>query len=149
MGTVTQRGSALLETTIAVGILAVVAGAALGAGSFAAGSGARMAIRGALQDAAESELRIALDALKYDGTSLAPRTVATTVPLPGASPLPVALSLQTAPQADGSVYVTITAAARTDASQRVTLEATLDRRAPLPGTQLRAPGLVPAPTGAP
>lgn len=141
-------GTTLLETTVAVGIVAVITGAALSAGSMAAGAAGRSAVRGALQDAAATELRVAFDALKYQGATLTPRAIATTVPLAGGSPLPVVLSLQTQ-SAGGATTVTITAASTLDSTQRVALSATLEQRAPLPGTQIVAPGLVPAPTGAP
>jgi hypothetical protein len=114
----------------------------------AAGAAGRVAVRGALQDAADDELRVGLDALKYQSATPSPRTIATSVPMPAGTPLPVQLSLQTAALSGSATSVTITATSLQD-STRVTVFATLDQRAPLPGTQLHVPGLVPAPTGAP
>lgn len=139
----------LFETTIAIGILATVAGTTLGVSAMAAHAAANAAMRSVMQDAAEREMRVALDVLKYQGGALAPVAIATTLPLAGASPLPVRLSLSASTAPSGATSVTIAVAARDDSTQRVTLGATLDRRAPLPGAVLHAPGLAPAPTGAP
>jgi hypothetical protein len=139
----------LFETTIAIGILATVAGTTLGISAMAAHAAANAAMRGVMQDAAEREMRIALDVLKYQGGALAPVTIATSLPLAGASPMPVRISLSASTAPSGATSVTIAVAATNDSTQRVTLAATLDRRAPLPGSLLQAPGLVPAPTGAP
>ena len=139
----------LFETTIALGILAAVAGTTLGVSAMAAHAAANATVRSVMQDAAEREMRVALDVLKYQGGSLAPATIATTLPLASASPLPVRLSVNSTAAGGGGTSVTIGVVAANDPTQRVTLTGTLDRRAPLPGTTLHAPGLVPAPTGAP
>lgn len=139
----------LFETTIAIGILATIAGATLGVSAMATHAAANAAVRSVMQDAAEREMRLALDVLKYQGGALAPVTLATALPLAGASPLPVRLSLSTSTTPGGATTVTVGLVATDDSAQRVTIDATLDRRAPLPGTVLHAPGLVPAPTGAP
>lgn len=139
----------LLETVVALGILATVAGVTLQAGAMATHAAANAALRAVLQDAAERELRVALDVVKYQGGSLAPATIATALPLQAAPPLPVRLSLAATAQSNGAIVVTVSAAPIDDPSQRVSANATLDRRAPLPGAVVRAPGLAPAPTGAP
>lgn len=139
----------LFETTIAIGILATVAGTTLAVSAMAAHAWANAAMRSVMQDAAEREMRVSLDVLKYQGGALAPVTIATTLPLGSASPLPVRLSLSASTAPSGATSVTISVAAMDDSTQRVTLGAELDRRAPLPGAVLHAPGLVPAPTGAP
>jgi hypothetical protein len=139
----------LFETTIAIGILATVAGATLGASAMAAHAAANAAMRGVMQDAAGREMRVALDVLKYQGGSLVPVTIATALPIASASPLPVQLSISSSAAAGGATAVTIGVVATYDSAQRVTVTGTLDRRAPLPGTILSAPGLAPAPTGAP
>lgn len=139
----------LFETTIAIGILATVAGATLGAGAMATHAAASAAVRSVMQDAAEREMRVALDVLKYQGGTLAPVTIATSLPLASASPLPVRLSVSSSATAGGPTSVTIGIVAADDPQQRMTLNGTLDRRAPLPGTVLHAPELMPAPTGAP
>jgi len=148
MGT-SAKVATLLETTIAVGILATVAGGTLGVSAMATRAAAGAAERAALQSAAEREMRVALDVLKYQGGALAPAAVSTSLPLAGASPLPVQMSVQSAVRADGTTSVTIGVVSTSDSTERTILYGTLDRRAPLPGTVLRAPGLVPAPTGAP
>lgn len=139
----------LFETTIALGILATVAGATLGVSAMATHAAANAAIRSVMQDAAEREMRVALDVLKYQDGTLVPVNVATSLPLANASPLPVRLSVTSASTSDGATAVTIGVVASDDPAQQVTVTGTLDRRAPLPGTTLRSPGLVPAPTGAP
>lgn len=148
MGTAHCVGT-LFETTIALGILATIAGATLGVSGMAAHASADAAARIVLQDAAEREMHIALDVLKYRGGALAPVSIATALPLASSSPLPVQMSLSSSVTASGATAVTISVTETNDSTQRVIVEGTLDRRAPLPGTTLRAPGLVPAPTGAP
>jgi Tfp pilus assembly protein PilE len=144
-----QRGSTLAETAVAVAIVAIVAGTTLGASLTAIHGAARGSVADALQEAAARELRIALNVLKYGDATLAPASIATTLPLPAGSPLPAQLSVSTATHTDGTLLVTITAAAADGSGKHASLSAELDRRAVLPGTQILAPGLAPAPTGAP
>jgi len=139
----------LFETTIAIGILATVACATLGVSAMATHAAASAAMRSVMQDAAEREMRVALDVLKYQGGTLAPVTIATSLPVGTASPLPVRLSVSASVAPGGATSVTVGVVASDDATQRVTLSGTLDRRAPLPGTILHAQGLAAAPTGAP
>jgi type II secretory pathway pseudopilin PulG len=139
----------LFETTIAIGIIATIAGATLGVSTMATHAAANAAMRSVMQDAAEREMRVALDVLKYQGGTPAPITIATSLPLANASPLPVQMSVNSEGLTGGATSVTIGVASSDDPTQRVTVAAALDRRAPLPGTILRAPDLVPAPTGAP
>ncbi|MEO6836387.1 MAG: hypothetical protein ABI231_10845 [Candidatus Tumulicola sp.] len=144
-----QRGSSLIETAIAIAIASLVAGAALGAAIAATHAAGSDPTRDALQSAAQREMLVALDVLKYQGASIVPVTVATTLPMPAGSPLPAELSIATSALPHGAIRVAITAVNLARAGGRATLTATLSDRAPLPGTVLRAPGLVPAPTGAP
>ena len=139
----------LIETTIAVAIVAMAAGAALDTSILGARAAGAHAVRGVLQDAVQREMQIARDVLKYRDGAIAPVSIATTEPMPSGSPLPVRLSLQTT-TADGSaLVVTIAATAIDDPAQSVTLDAVLADRVPLPGSQVRAATLAPAPTGAP
>ncbi|MBV8490388.1 MAG: hypothetical protein JO199_07665 [Candidatus Eremiobacteraeota bacterium] len=132
-----------------MGIVAIVAGAAL--------DGALTAIRGAagdpastaLQQAVARELRIALDVLKYDDATIAPASIATTVPMSVGTPFPAQLSIAVAGRAGGALRVTVDAAALDGSKRRASLSATLDNRSVLPGSQVVAPQLAPAPTGAP
>jgi type II secretory pathway pseudopilin PulG len=139
----------LFETTIAIGILATVAGATLGVSAMASHAAANAAMRGVMQDAAEGEMRVALDVLKYQGGALAPASIATTLPLASASPLPVRISVSSSVAPDGATSITVGVVAIGDPTQQIALTGTLDRRAPLPGSILHAPGLAAAPTGAP
>ncbi len=143
-----QRGTTLAETAVTVGIVAIVAGAVLH-GALVAARGAGDARTAALRQAAARELSIALDLLKYDDATLAPASVATSVPMAAGSPLPAQLSISAAAQTDGALLVTVEAAASDGSGKRASLAAILARRSVLPGTQVRAPGLAPAPTGAP
>jgi len=106
-------------------------------------------VRAALQDAAEREMAIAVDVLKYQGSAIVPATVATTLPMPAGSPLPAVLSIQTATSAGGAVSVSIRAASTGSPAASATVNAVLTQQAPLPGSRVLEPGLVPAPTGAP
>ena len=106
-------------------------------------------MRDALQSAAAREARVALDVLKYDGAAIAPRTIATALPLPVGTPLPAELSITVVPRAFGGTDVTVTATSSADAAERARITESLDARSPLPGATAKAPGLAPAPTGAP
>jgi hypothetical protein len=139
----------LLEAVFAVAIVAVVSGATLQAAVGAVRSAAGDPIRDALQARAADESHLALDVLKYDGSAIAPRAVATTIPLPTGTPLPVRMAISSAAQTGGGAIVTISVTDAGEPSESVTVTARLDARAPLPGSQQSAPGLVAAPTGAP
>ncbi len=143
-----QRGSALVETAIAVAISGLVAGAVLDATIFATRSAGMRPVREALEDEVRREMAVALDVLKYRGGTIAPAAVATTLPMPAGSPLAARVSITVSPDPSGAVSVTVTAEAG-DPAQHATLRATAGAQAPLPGTVVTAPGLVPAPTGAP
>ena len=106
-------------------------------------------IRDALQDVVQREMRTALDVLKYRDAAISPASIATTVPMPTGSPLPLQLSIHAASNPDGTYAVTIDARASDGSGEAAKLTSTIGDRAPLPGEQIRAPGLVPAPTGAP
>ena len=149
MGKQSERGTSLIETIVAVAIVAIVAGAFLSAETIAARFAGARAIADVLQDASQRELRIALDVLKYRGSNIVPASVATSLPMPTGSPLPVQLSVSSALLTGGAISVTITAAAADGSGRTASTNATLVQRAPLPGTRLRAPLLAPAPTGAP
>jgi hypothetical protein len=139
----------LLEATVAAAIVATVAGATLGAAANAAHAAAGDPVRDALQAVATREMRVALDVLKYRGATIAPRVAATGVPLATGTPLPAHLSIAVSPAPNGATIVTVTATADADAQESASLTESLDARAPLPGSQAVAPGLAPAPTGAP
>jgi hypothetical protein len=144
-----ELGSSLLETAVSLALVAVLAGTALSAVLGARHAAADDPIRDALQSAVRREMPIALDVLKYRGTSIAPASIATTLPMPGESPLPVQLSIGASRIGDGPLRVTITAASSGDDRRSTSLTTLIGDRAPPPGSTQRAPGLVPAPTGAP
>jgi hypothetical protein len=85
--------------------------------------------------------------LKYDGSMLAPTAIATSVPIPHASPLPVSVELSVASR-DGAAVVTIVAR---DAGglHHAQAQSTILARAPQPGRTFAPAILVPEPTGAP
>ncbi|MGB8519492.1 MAG: hypothetical protein WCD38_04955 [Candidatus Tumulicola sp.] len=143
-----QRGSALVETAIAVAIAGLVAGAVLDATVLATRSAGMRPIRDALENEVRRELPVALDVLKYQGGTIVPAAIATTLPMPAGSPLAARVSITVSPDPSGAISVTVTARAGNPA-QHATLSSTVGAQAPLPGTVITAPGLVPAPTGAP
>jgi type II secretory pathway pseudopilin PulG len=144
-----QRGSALIETVVAIAIVSVAGGAILSAIVFATHTSKVSPTRSALESALRREMPLAVDVLKYQGGAIEPATVATTVPMPTGSPLTVRMSIAVSPAPEGSLRIAITASATNGAPDRVELSATLASRAPAPGAMLAAPGLAPAPTGAP
>ena len=142
-----QRASTLAEAAVTVAIVAIVSAAILGGMTMATHAAGANTVRDALQDAAERETRVAQDVLKYQGATLAPVTIATSIPMPTGSPLPAQLAFAKS-VAGGVTTITITAtAAQTGEQTAVTTQ--LRGQAPVPGTQVQAPGLAPAPTGAP
>ncbi len=140
-----QSGATLLETVVATGIAALAIGAALGVAAPAVRRLAPDARSAALGALVRRELAIARDVLKYDGSTLAPNAIATTLPVPNAIPLAVALRLDLRAVA-GATLVTVTASAgELTESQSATIAA----RATQPGSTIVPDALVPAPTGAP
>ncbi len=131
-----------------MGILASVLGALLSLGAIAIRHFGPDPYQDAMDRATAQEARIAADLLKYEGTSLAPASLATTVPLPSASPLPVQMVLDVRSQPDGSTAITVSATSSSPVrAARASL--LLAHRAPAPGSSVVAPATVAAPTGAP
>jgi hypothetical protein len=108
--------------------------------------GAGSPVRDALDAALRREMPLALDVLKYRGSSIPPAAIATSLPMPFGSPLPARLSIRTRELGGDAIRVLIEASAL---GARRSLNATLGARAPLPGAVVHAAALVPAPTGAP
>lgn len=143
-------GFTALETIVAAGLIALAlatVGAAVVRESVSFSSAATA---DALAAAAREEVRIAADAVKYDGSTLSPTSVATTLPMPVGSPLPAELSLSAQALAAGGISVRVRAVADIAAAPLVR-DASLivERRVPLPGSTVIAPTLVAAPFGAP
>jgi len=128
--------------------VSVVAGAALDATILATRAAGMRPVRDALENEVRREMPVAIDLLKYQGGTIAPATVATTLPMPGGTPLPASVSIAVSPDPSGSFRLTLTAEAG-DPTQRARLTATLGAQALVPGTIVTAPALAPAPTGAP
>lgn len=139
----------LAETAVCAGILALIAGAVLGAAAGAMHARTSQSVRDALAAAVRNELRTAIDVLKYDDAAIGPATIATSVPMPAGSPLPATLAISAQTRRGGGIAVTISASARDGSGETVTLGATVESRAPLPGERVLYPVTVPAPTGAP
>ena len=131
-----------------MGILASVLGALLNLALVAIRHFGPDPYQETMDRAAAREARIAADLLKYGGTTLAPASLATTVPLPSASPLPVQMVLDVRSQSDGSTAITV----RTTSSfpvRSASASLVVAHRAPPPGANVIAPMTVAAPTGAP
>jgi len=144
-----QRGNTLAEAAVAVAILAIVCTAAGGAMLTASHAASGSPATAALQQTVARELAIAVDVLKYDDATVPPASIATSAPMPAGTPLPIQLSIGTASRPDGTLQITIAAEALDGSNARARLEAVVGHRAVLPGAQVVAPQLAPAPTGAP
>jgi len=133
-----ERGESLIETVVSVAIIALFVGA-IAAGTIAAAH--RFGpdpVASALEETLASEMRIAVDLLKYQGASVPPASIATTIPLPSGSPLPAQLSLATTTANDGSVTIVLTATSTNDPAESATLTQTIAAPAPLPGARIPA-----------
>lgn len=91
----------------------------------------------ALRNLAASETRVALDVLKYEGGSVPPAVIATTVPVSGASPIAVHLSIVTTANPDGSRTIAVSASDdATSTSETVSVRSAVP--APLPSATIDA-----------
>jgi Tfp pilus assembly protein PilV len=133
-----ERGDSLVEVVIAVAIVAIAVGALGGTLIAAERRFGPDPIESALEATVTREMRIAVDVMKYQGASLPSTSLATTVPLPSGSPLPVVLSVTSATAADGSVTIVLSADDSDDASKSATLSQTIAAPAPLPGARVPA-----------
>jgi hypothetical protein len=132
MGRAIVSTMTLAEAAAATAIVALATGAILAA-ALPAVRGMRADARDvALSGLVNGEVRAARDILKYDGSSLVPTTVATTLPLSGASPVPITFTAST-----------------TDGAHTAQAQAVIAARAPQPGRRFAPAGLVAQPTGAP
>jgi len=146
----------LLETAVAAAILAIAVTAALYAvaafGKFTAqqGSPARMAALAAAQQA----LRIAQNAWKYGAPGAAP-SGAQSITLPLSTNTTAPATLTTTLSASGaSAQLTVTVHYTPEPGRAgdpgvVSVSGEVAEKAPLPGSQVQRPGLVPMPSGAP
>jgi Tfp pilus assembly protein PilV len=133
-----ERGESLVEVVVAVAIVALFAGA-LGAATIAAVH--RFGpdpIQSALEASVTREMRIAVDVMKYQGGTLPSGSLATTLPLPSGSPLPVSYSISTT-TANGAVNIVLSATDSNDSTKSATLSQTIVAPAPLPGARVSAP----------
>jgi prepilin-type N-terminal cleavage/methylation domain-containing protein len=133
-----ERGDSLVEVVVAVAIIAIAVGALGGTLIAAEHRFGPDPIESALEETTTREMRIAVDVMKYQGASLPSTSLATTIPLPSGSPLPVVLSVTTATAADGSVTIVLSADDSNDANKSATLSQTIAAPAPLPGARLPA-----------
>jgi hypothetical protein len=132
-----ERGEGLVEAIVATAIAAAVLSALLGALVAVTHRFGDQPVQQALDAAVAREMRVAVDVLKYGGATIAPATIATSVPMPGASPLPVQMSIATS-AAGGATTVTITASAQSHPPRTASLSTTIARPAPLPNSSIDA-----------
>jgi prepilin-type N-terminal cleavage/methylation domain-containing protein len=133
-----ERGESLIEVVVAVAIVAIVAGT-LGAATIAAVH--RFGpdpIQSALEASVTREMRIAVDVMKYQGGTLPSGSLATTMPLPSGSPIPVSYTISTS-SVNGSVQIVLTATDSGDSTKTATFSQTIAAPAPPPGSRLSAP----------
>jgi Tfp pilus assembly protein PilV len=135
-----ERGESLIEVVVAAAIVAISLGALLGASLAAAHRFGPDPVQTALQRGLQQEMRIAADLLKYQGGTIAPAAVATAIPMPSGSPLPVHLSIATVPLAGGGTAVTLDATSDADPNESFRLQSTIAAPAPLPGSSVTSPG---------
>jgi hypothetical protein len=134
-----ERGESLIEVVLSVAIVAIATGA-LGATTIAAiHRFGPDPIQSALEESVTREMRIAVDVMKYHGATIPTTTIATTVPLPSASPLPVSYTVTSQTDgSSGSVTIVLTATDSNDGTKSATLSQTIAAPAPLPGARVPA-----------
>ena len=145
-----QRGFALIEAVVVIGIVAACAGALLLALANAAKSGARAAGPNhvaALRLAAQT-LRVAANAWKYGSLGDAPSGTEVTS-------VPVSLQIVSSVSQTGasSAVMTVTVSYTPDPGRAepgsITMSGTLRAKAPLPGARVEQDGLISDPAGSP
>lgn len=150
-----QTGLTLVETAVAAAIVAVAAGAALyGVAAFAKYAAQQDGpARSAALVVAQQALRVAQDAWKYGSPGSAPSgTQSIALPASAATTAPATLRTtisSTGSSAQLTVTVTYTPQPGRNDPGVVSVSASVVEKAPLPGSQVYRPGLIPMPSGAP
>lgn len=150
-----QSGITLIETALAAAIIVVAVGGAL----FAIASfGKHLREQGGPEHvaaliAAQQTLRIAQDAWKYGSPGSAPAgSQSVSLPLNKATAQPATITTTIVPNG-ASAQITVTVQYTPEPGRHdsgiVTVRGQLVAKAPLPGSQIDRPGLVPLPSGAP
>ncbi|HET9095491.1 MAG TPA: hypothetical protein VFN37_02420 [Candidatus Baltobacteraceae bacterium] len=150
-----QSGITLVETAVAAGIVAVALGGTLFAlaqfGRYVRQQGGPA--RTAALVAAEQTLRVAQNAWKYGSPGTAPsgtQTIALPITEAAAAPATITTTIAgSGTSAQITVTVRYTPEPGRNDSGVVTMSGQLAVKAPLPGSHLERPGLVPMPSGAP
>jgi hypothetical protein len=137
-----ERGDSLVEVVIAVAIVAVGTAALLAGAIEAAHRFGPDPVQTILREAVQREMRVAVDVLKYQGSAIAPATVATTIPMPGATPAAAHVSIVTA-QAGTGIAITIQASLDGSAAENASLTTTVPQPAPLPSSTISVEGNAP------
>lgn len=150
-----QSGITLVETAVAAGIIAIALGGTLFAlaqfGRYVRQQGGPA--RTAALVAAQQTLRVAQDAWKYGSPGSAPSGTQTiALPINEAAVAPATITTTVAGSAT-SAQITVTVRYTPEPGRNdsgvVTLSGQLAVKAPLPGSHIDRPGLVPLPGGAP
>ena len=138
-----ERGESLIEIVVAVAIVAIATSALLAGTISAAHRFGPDASKLALNNVLHREMRIAVDVMKYQGSTIAPTTVATTIPMPGASPAATHLSIATHALAGGATAITIDASLDTNTNGTLSLTTNVPAPVPLPSSTISATGNAP------
>lgn len=133
-----ERGEGLVDVVVAVAVASIAIAATLSAIITAAHRFGAQPVDEALRMCVQRELRVAVDVLKYQGGSIVPATVATSVPLPSGSPLPIHLSISTTAIAAGGYSVTVSATAD-GTNENATTTTSVPQPVPLPSAQIVSP----------
>lgn len=137
-----ERGESLVEVVVTVAIVALACAAVLSGTLVATHRFGPTLEQSALQAAVHREMRVAVDVLKYQGNILVPTTVATSIPVPGASPLAAHVSLSTSRLSSGATTIGIAASLDSN-TDTVTLSTTVAPPVPLPSSTVLVSGSAP------
>jgi hypothetical protein len=135
-----ERGESLVEVVVATAIASLVLAALLNGTIIATHRFGPDLTRAQLDAYLQQEMHVCVDLLKYQDGRVVPQTIATTLPMPSGSPIPMHVSLATSALSGGAVALTLTATSDLDASESVTLQTIVGAPAPLPSSTVPQKG---------
>lgn len=143
-----ERGESVIEIVVAVAIVAMTLSVVLGGSVVAAHAFGADPVTTALQSEVNGEMRVAVNLGKYTGTVFAPASVATTVPMPGSSPLPAHVSVAVSPLPGIGEAISVSAQSDADPRKLASARTVIADPQPVPSSSVTTGVSAAAPIGA-